>query len=170
MNDTTNLAISDFRQDVAGVINRVLATQKTAVIFQRSEPKVAVVDVKYLAALEEAFLDAGDATEAERAKSEKKTSLDTYIAKRWGKWEMKLSLTKKAEKELEKLPQSIARNVVENIKVLGTDPYPTNSKKLAGQDNYRLRVGAFRVIYWVDKKNKEITVLRVADRKTVYRF
>lgn len=85
MNDTTNLAISDFRQDVAGVINRVLATQKTAVIFQRSEPKVAVVDVKYLAALEEAFLDAGDATEAERAKSEKKTSLDTYIAKRWGK-------------------------------------------------------------------------------------
>jgi len=83
---------------------------------------------------------------------------------------MKLSLTKKAEKELEKLPQSIARNVVENIKVLGTDPYPTNSKKLAGQDNYRLRVGAFRVIYWVDKKNKEITVLRVADRKTVYRF
>lgn len=83
---------------------------------------------------------------------------------------MKLSLTKKAQKELDKFPQSIAKNIVNKIKELEVSPYPTNSKKLAGQDNYRLRVGAYRVIYWVDKEEKEIIILRVADRKTVYRF
>lgn len=82
---------------------------------------------------------------------------------------MKLFITKKAHKELDKIPDPLAKNIAENIILLSDNPYPVNSKKLQGQENYRLRIGSFRVIYTIDKKKREITILRIADRKTVYR-
>lgn len=82
---------------------------------------------------------------------------------------MKLLITKKAEKELDKLPDSVAENISEKILLLSKNPFPTNSKKLSGQDNYRIRIGSFRVIYSLDSKIKTVTILRVADRKTIYR-
>jgi len=82
---------------------------------------------------------------------------------------MRLTITKKAEKELDKLPNPVAKNISEKILLLSENPFPANSKKLSGQDNYRLRVGSFRVIYSLNPRAKTITVLRVADRKTIYR-
>jgi len=82
---------------------------------------------------------------------------------------MNLGSTKRAQKELGKLPDPIARTILKHILVLAENPYPPNSKKLQGEKGWRLRVGSFRAIYSVDKKLKEITILRVADRKTIYR-
>lgn len=82
---------------------------------------------------------------------------------------MQIFITKKAQKELNKIPSPIAKNITGKLISLSENPYPENSKKLEGQDNYRLRIGSFRVIYTVDKRKKEITILRVADRKTIYR-
>ena len=63
----------------------------------------------------------------------------------------------------------MAKNIVKKILVLSKKQYPQNSKKLRGRNNFRLRVGSFRVLYTIKKKQKEITILRVADRKTIYR-
>ncbi|MBI3560031.1 type II toxin-antitoxin system RelE/ParE family toxin [Candidatus Gottesmanbacteria bacterium] len=82
---------------------------------------------------------------------------------------MNLLITKRAQKELDGIPDPMAKNITLHILTLSTNPHPPNSKKLQGQDSYRLRVGSFRVIYTVDTKAKELTVLRVADRKTIYR-
>lgn len=82
---------------------------------------------------------------------------------------MNLLITKKAEKELDKIPDTLAKVIVKNIILLEDNPYPTNHKKLTGNENYRIRIGSFRVIYSIDQKRKEITILRVADRKTIYR-
>lgn len=82
---------------------------------------------------------------------------------------MKLFISKKAEKELDKIPDPIAKNIIKHILTLSTNPYPPNSKKLQGENNYRLRIGSFRVIYFFDKNRQEITILRVADRNTIYR-
>ena len=82
---------------------------------------------------------------------------------------MKLLIAKKAEKELDKLPDPVARNVTEKILLLPKNPFPVNSKKLSGQDNYRIRIVSFRVIYSINPRAKTITILRVADRKTIYR-
>jgi len=82
---------------------------------------------------------------------------------------MHIYITKQAEKQLDKLPDPLAKNITQHLLRLSTDPYPTNSKKLTGQNIYRLRIGSFRVLYSIDISKKEITVLRVADRKTVYR-
>lgn len=82
---------------------------------------------------------------------------------------MKIFITKKAQKELDKIPDSIAKNIARHIILLSQNPYPKNSKKLQGKENYRLRIGSFRAIYTIDKRRKEITILRIADRKTIYR-
>ncbi len=82
---------------------------------------------------------------------------------------MKLFITKRAQKELDGIPDPMAKNISRHILTLSSNPHPPNSKKLQGQENYRLRVGSFRVLYTVDTKRKEVTVLRVADRKTIYR-
>lgn len=82
---------------------------------------------------------------------------------------MKVFLARRAQKELDRIPGAIARNIAKRLLALGENPHPLGSKKLAGKENYRLKVGSFRAIYTVDKKKKEITVLRVADRKTIYR-
>ena len=82
---------------------------------------------------------------------------------------MKFFITKRGGRELDKIPDGIARNIVKHIFSLTSNTHPPNSKKLQGQKNYRLRIGSFRVIYTVDKKRGEITILRVADRKTIYK-
>jgi mRNA interferase RelE/StbE len=84
------------------------------------------------------------------------------------KFSMKLLITKKAEKELDKIPDPLAKNIVRKILLLKTNSKPSNSKKLKGQSIFRLRIGSFRVIYTINSKKKEITILRVADRKTIY--
>jgi len=82
---------------------------------------------------------------------------------------VKILITKKATKELDKIPDSLAKKIVDNILTLKTNPFPFNSKKLQNHDSFRLRIGSFRVIYSINKSKKEITVLRIADRKTIYR-
>lgn len=82
---------------------------------------------------------------------------------------MRLFITKRAEKELDKISDPLSKTIAKNILKLADSPYPANSKKLKGQENYRIRIGSFRVLYTIDKKRKEVTILRVADRKTIYR-
>lgn len=81
----------------------------------------------------------------------------------------KLLITKRAQKELNKIPGPLAKNIANRILKLETNPYPPNSKKLSGKNNHRLRIGSFRAIYTVDKRGKELTILRIADRKTIYK-
>jgi len=82
---------------------------------------------------------------------------------------MDLLITKKATKELDKIPDSLAKKIVDHLLLLQKNPYPTNSKKLQGKNIFRLRIGSFRVLYSINKSKKQITILRVADRKTIYR-
>jgi mRNA interferase RelE/StbE len=82
---------------------------------------------------------------------------------------MEVLITKKAAKELDKIPDQLAKNISFHLVALAQNPLPTNSKKLSGENNYRLRIGVYRVIYTIDRLKKTVTVLRVAHRKTVYR-
>lgn len=82
---------------------------------------------------------------------------------------MKLYLSTRAERELKKIPQPLAKTIDKHILGLSANPYPINSKKLQGQNNWRIRIGSFRVIYTIDAKQRDIIILRVADRKTIYR-
>ncbi|MCH7641160.1 type II toxin-antitoxin system Phd/YefM family antitoxin [Patescibacteria group bacterium] len=83
MNGTT-ISISKLRQNTSKVINSVVKRGEPLTILSRSEPKAVIADFDYFNALEEAVLDLTDTKEAEKAKKEPRTTLSSYIKKRWG--------------------------------------------------------------------------------------
>ncbi|MFP4185701.1 MAG: type II toxin-antitoxin system RelE family toxin [Thermoplasmata archaeon] len=85
-------------------------------------------------------------------------------------------LNPKAQKELSKFSSDISERVKEKLGELSRSPIESKSgkdvKKLAGTSDpelYRLRIGEYRAIYWVDEKEKEVLVEKIAPRKKVYR-
>jgi mRNA interferase RelE/StbE len=52
---------------------------------------------------------------------------------------------------------------------LAVNPRPPGAVKLAGRDDFRVRVGDYRVVYAVDDSERLVIVARVAHRREVYR-
>ncbi len=74
------------------------------------------------------------------------------------------------EKDLRTLPKSVIERVFRRIELLGSNPFPRQSMKLAGAEQlYRVRVGDYRIVYGVDKKAKQVLVHYVRHRQDVYR-
>jgi mRNA interferase RelE/StbE len=60
--------------------------------------------------------------------------------------------------------------VVPQLKALADDPRPYGCRKITGSKNdWRMRVGNYRVIYEVDEKAKAVKVMRVRHRREAYR-
>ena len=76
-----------------------------------------------------------------------------------------------AAKEIEAVGQNKDRQrVVTAIRSLADDPRRFGCEKLAGRsERYRIRVGRYRVIYSVDDVASLVIVVKVGDRKEVYR-
>ena len=74
-----------------------------------------------------------------------------------------------AEKEMDALPEKVFRRVTDAILRLETDPRPTGCKKLRGIDQYRLRVGPYRILYLVDDGEGLVHIVAVGHRREVYR-
>ena len=74
-----------------------------------------------------------------------------------------------AVKELDRIPYKKDRQkIVKRIQTLANDPRPVGSKKLAGQERYRIRQGWYRVIYAIDDLEIIIYVVKIGHRKDVY--
>lgn len=83
---------------------------------------------------------------------------------------MTVVLKPSAEKDLDRLPDQVARRITLRLQDLEQNPIPVPSKKLHGwKDTYRLRVGDYRVVYVVDTATKQLFVTRIRHRKDVYR-
>jgi mRNA interferase RelE/StbE len=75
-----------------------------------------------------------------------------------------------AERDLKKLPADIFKRIIPKIKDLAKNPRPQRSRKIAGSKNdWRIRVGDYRIIYEVDTRANAIRVMRIRHRKEVYR-
>ena len=74
-----------------------------------------------------------------------------------------------ARKELEELPDNVLARVVHKLESLADNPRPAGCKKLKGyKDQWRVRVGDWRVVYVIDDTAKLVTVTRIAHRREVY--
>jgi len=78
-------------------------------------------------------------------------------------------LTKKAQKQLDKLTYNIAEPIIEAISNLENEPRPNGCKKLKGRDAYRIRSGNYRIIYDVQDNELIIDVIALGHRKDVYK-
>jgi mRNA interferase RelE/StbE len=76
----------------------------------------------------------------------------------------------RARRDLKKLPRAVAERVAIEIDGLAADPRPPGVKKMHGDDNlWRIRVGAYRVVYEIHDGRLIVLIVRVADRKDIYR-
>ncbi len=75
-----------------------------------------------------------------------------------------------AEKELRKLPKEMIRKLLDQASMLSRDPFPAGVKKLVNAESvYRLRVGAYRLIFRVEQSKLVIEVILDGHRRDVYR-
>ncbi|MDN5941889.1 MAG: type II toxin-antitoxin system RelE/ParE family toxin [Nitrospira sp.] len=75
-----------------------------------------------------------------------------------------------AERQLKALAEPIQKRIVKRLKALRTNPRPQGVKKLAGEDDlYRIREGDYRIIYTIQDKELTVQVVKIRDRKEVYR-
>lgn len=67
---------------------------------------------------------------------------------------------------LNKLEPSISRRIHKKVDELSEDPFSKDIKRLKGSDDFRLRVGDYRVIFYIEQNT--IQILKVGHRKNIY--
>lgn len=82
-----------------------------------------------------------------------------------------IEYSKQSLKSLAVVPANTARLIQSKIVQLAADPFAQNNnvKKLEGRPGYRLRVGAWRVIYELQETRIVIYVLAIAPRGGIYK-
>jgi mRNA interferase RelE/StbE len=82
----------------------------------------------------------------------------------------RIEVSATAEKQLKKLGRDDRVRVLRAVQALAAEPRPPGCRKLHGYDDvYRIRIGRFRVLYSIDGRRIIVTVLKVAQRKDIYR-
>lgn len=81
----------------------------------------------------------------------------------------KILIKPSAVKEIEAIPIRDRQRIVTRIQGLSDNPRPPGSEKLSGQDKFRLRQGACRVVYAVNDAEPSVLIVKVGHRREVYR-
>lgn len=83
--------------------------------------------------------------------------------------EYKIFFKVSVEKDLRQIPQREIRKILQKIDSLTTNPRPSGSEKLTGQERYRVRQGRYRILYSIKDNELTIWVVKISHRKDVYR-
>ena len=80
-----------------------------------------------------------------------------------------LNIKHSAQKELNALDDALFARIDAKVLALANNPRPPGCKKLRDfKDQWRIRIGDYRVVYTPDDAEKTITVMHVAHRREVY--
>ena len=81
-----------------------------------------------------------------------------------------LRIKKSARKELESITtKADRRRIVRRIESLADNPRPPGALKLSGLERYRIRQGRYRILYTIEDTVLIVQVIKIGDRKDVYR-
>lgn len=81
----------------------------------------------------------------------------------------RLAFKKSVSKDLRSIPKKDVARILRCFDALAEDPRGQGSEKLSGQDRYRVRQGAYRIVYEVQDDTRRMLVVKVAHRRQVYR-
>ncbi len=79
-----------------------------------------------------------------------------------------ITLSKKAQKQLDQLSDIIAEPILEALQSLEENPRPFGYKKLKGREGYRIRVGNYRIIYTILDVKLIVDIIAIGNRKDIY--
>lgn len=80
-----------------------------------------------------------------------------------------LTFKKSVAKDLRVFPKQDVKRIMQRIRLLADDPRPVGCEKLSGQERYRLRQGAYRIIYEIEDARLIVLVVKVGHRRDGYR-
>jgi mRNA interferase RelE/StbE len=80
-----------------------------------------------------------------------------------------LAFRKSVAKDLRRVPNDDVARLLERIRALASDPRPPGCEKLSGRERYRVRQGAYRIVYEVQDRKLIVLVVKVAHRRDVHR-
>ena len=80
-----------------------------------------------------------------------------------------LVFRKSVAKDLRAVPKKDVKRIMQRIRALALDPRPSGCEKLSGQERYRIRQGAYRIIYEIVDATLLVLVVKVGHRRDVYR-
>ncbi len=79
-------------------------------------------------------------------------------------------IEKAAENDLKRLTATTFQRIIPHIRALAGDPRPQGCRKLTGSKNdWRIRIGDYRILYEIDEKAKAVRIMRVRQRREAYR-
>ena len=79
-------------------------------------------------------------------------------------------LEKAAETDLKRLPTATFHRIIPQIRALAESPRPPGCRELTGSKNdWRIRIGDYRILYEIDEKTKAVRIMRVRHRREAYR-
>ena len=81
----------------------------------------------------------------------------------------RIEIKRSAAKEIADLPKSDCQRVVAKVQSLADNPRPHGCEKLTGAEKYRVRQGNYRILYEISDELITVTVVKVGNRKDVYR-
>lgn len=81
----------------------------------------------------------------------------------------RILIRKSVYKDLDRIPKKDVRGIIKAIGKLADNPLPPQSKKISGEEKYRLRCGSYRIIYEIQVDALLVYVVKARHRKDVYR-
>jgi mRNA interferase RelE/StbE len=73
-----------------------------------------------------------------------------------------------AERQLGRIDSGPRRRIDAAILALTEDPRPHGCRKMSGSEEYRIRVGDYRVLYEIEDDVLRVFIVKVGHRRDVY--
>jgi mRNA interferase RelE/StbE len=81
----------------------------------------------------------------------------------------KILIKPSATEEIEGIPKRDRLRIVKKIESLSALCRPPGCEKLSGEEKYRIRQGAYRVVYTISDEEQTVLIVKVGHRRDVYR-
>jgi mRNA interferase RelE/StbE len=80
-----------------------------------------------------------------------------------------LAFKRSVAKDLRSVPKRDVKRILKKIESLAADPRPADCEKLSGRERYRVRQGAYRIVYEIVDTRLIVTIVKIGHRRDVYR-
>lgn len=81
-----------------------------------------------------------------------------------------IAIANSAKRDMRRLDSDLQQRVATHLQALRNSPRPSGVKKLRDRDNqWRIRIGDYRIIYEIDEDEHIIVILRIKHRREAYR-
>ncbi|MFA5880080.1 MAG: type II toxin-antitoxin system RelE/ParE family toxin [Candidatus Margulisiibacteriota bacterium] len=81
----------------------------------------------------------------------------------------KIEFTSMAEKNFKNLDKITQKRIAKVIDSLETNPLPNKAKKLINSEYWRVRVGDYRIIYFIENNKVLVLIIKIGHRRDIYK-